>query len=102
MNQKCKDCGISKNIKHFSKAGTRADGSVRYRTSCRECQSKTRSVTSTEERQKRIYEWEAPLSAAMLLMQEYPEALADLVRRWHHVYTPLLEAERKRMLKIAS
>lgn len=41
--------------------------------------------------------FEAPISAAVLLMRQKPEVLAEIARRYHFEYVPLLQQERERM-----
>lgn len=95
----CSKCKKAKAAADFGDSRPYADGSPRKKPYCKACDAADKRSKAQRANEERIMTVEAPIKAAELLFRQHPEALADLVRRYHYLYAPLLESERKRMLK---
>lgn len=83
----------------FGPASPYRDGTPRVKSRCRECSridAKRRADRLTEDQ---ILSVEAPFRAAEELIRTNPEIFADLIRRYHHYYIPLLAKHRERLTK---
>lgn len=83
----------------YARSRSYADGSPRWVSSCNQCLAESKRAQLTKQREEYISSVIAPRRAAQRLIESNPEVLAELVRRFHHLYVPLLEEERAVLLE---
>lgn len=76
-----------------------ADGTPRWASSCRECQAQTKRTALNLQHEETLWATVAPRQAAAKLLATNDEVLAEIIRRYHHLYIPLLEQERANLME---
>lgn len=92
---KCIRCGVPKLKSEYAKSYT-SDGVI---GACKVCVSTRKNELASKQSLDKLMSYTAPRNAAKLLIDQNPEALAELVRRFREPYMKLLEEERERLIE---